>query len=279
MKSVFIRLMMFCLIFSGPASAHEFWFKPVDNPQRLNGAATLQLEVGEYFNGDLVGFSQAGAASFRHYVGSAEQDLMALLPVQPVATVPLRLGVAGTHMVSFESRPWTITLPADKFHAYLHDEGLDFIKAQREAAGALEQPGRERYRRFVKTLIAVSGSGGQVAKADTAFSVPTGMRLEIVPLNNPLRMKPGAALSMRILFEQKPLQGALVKAWHKRGGQTLTVRATTGSNGEVSLELPYAGAWMVSVVHMVPAVAAPDLDWDSLWGNLSFSIPSVGIAR
>ena len=228
--------------------------------------------MGEYFKGDLVGFSEAGTASFRHYANNTERNLAPLLPVRgAVATVALRLDTPGTHMVSFESRPTTITLPADTFHAYLHDEGLDFIKAQREAAGTLAKPGRERYRRFVKTLIAVPGA----AATDKTFSVPSGMRLEIVPLNNPLHMKPGAALALRVLFDQKVLSGALVKAWHRRGGETVMVRATTGSSGEVSVSLPYAGAWMVSVVHMVPTVGDTDVDWDSFWGNLSFSLPSV----
>lgn len=265
-----VQLLLLCALLTGPASAHEFWFKPVDNPQRLNGIAALQLEVGEHFSGDLVGFSAAATVSLRQYANKAERNLASLLPAQgAVATLALRLDTPGTQMVSFEGQPTTITLPADAFHAYLHDEGLDFIKAQREAAGTLAKPGRERYRRFVKTLIAVQST----AATDTTFSIPTGMRLEIVPLNNPLRMKPGDALALRVLYERKALAGALVKAWHKRTGETVIVRATTNSAGDVSIHLPYAGAWMVSIVHMVPAVMEADVDWDSFWGNLSFALP------
>jgi hypothetical protein len=273
MRTTCARLLLFCAVLAGPASAHEFWFKPVDNPQRLNSSATLQLEVGQYFVGDLVGFSKAAAISFQHFANGKKQDLSPLLPLNPVATVPLRLTTPGTHMVSFEGQPSLITLPADTFHAYLHDEGMDYIKAQREAAGTLAQPGRERYRRCVKTLIEAEGTATPATSDDTTFSTLTGMRLEIVPLNNPLKMKPGDLLTLRVLFEQKVLPGALVKAWQKRSGETVLVRATTGSNGEVSIHLPYAGAWMVSIVHMVPTVGEANTDWDSFWGNLSFSLP------
>lgn len=270
MRTLCAQLLLLYTLLTGPAGAHEFWFKPVDNPQRLNSVAPLQLEVGEYFSGDLVGFSAAATVSIRQYANKAERNLVPLLPAQgAVATLPLRLDIPGTHMVAFEGQPTNITLPADTFHAYLHDEGLDFIKAQREAAGTLTKPGRERYRRFVKTLIAAESA----AATDTAFSVQTGLRLEIVPLNNPLRMKPGDALGLRVLYERKALAGALVKAWHKRTGETVMVRATTNNAGEVSVHLPYAGAWMVSVVHMVPAVMDADVDWDSFWGNLSFALP------
>jgi len=68
------------------------------------------------------------------------------------------------------------------------------------------------------------------------------------------------------------LSNALVKAWHRHGDQTLLIRSTTSSVGQVSFNLPYRGPWMVSVVHMLPAVGVPDVDWDSLWGNLSFSV-------
>jgi uncharacterized GH25 family protein len=89
-----------------------------------------------------------------------------------------------------------------------------------------------------------------------------------------LSLSPGAGLGVKVLFESKPLAGALLKAWHKRGGQTVMVRATTRADGIVEFDLPYAGPWMISVVHMVPVTGAPDIDWDSFWGSLTFVVPA-----
>lgn len=262
-----------CLLGFAPVQAHEFWFTPVPNPATVHGHAKLELQVGEYFEGDLAGFSAQGANAFTRHTTMGHEDLMPLLPqAAPVGELQLPLRTAGTHLLVFDSQPRRLELSADKFHAYLHDEGLDFIKALREEAGTADTPGRERFRRHVKTLIQVGPQARSNSPADTTFAMRTGQRLEVMPLNNPLTMAVGSALGIQVLLEGQPLAGALVKAWHKHAGQTLLIRSTTSSAGKVTFKLPYRGAWMVSVVHMLPANDTPEVDWDSLWGNLSFSL-------
>ena len=257
--------------------AHEFWLEPVSVSVAAGDSARLTLRVGEYFEGELIGFSSPQTLDLRQYSAGGNVDLRALLPRDtsvPALLVPF--STPGTHMVIFNSHPSIISLSADTFHAYLHDEGLDFIKAQREAAGVAATPGRERFRRFVKTLIRVAPKAGavssQATKPDITHSTLTGQRLEIVPNTNPLMMLPGDALGVRVVFDGKPLKGALLKAWHRRGGQTLIIRAKTAADGSAAFELPYAGPWMISVVHMVPVVGVKDIDWDSLWSNLTFTL-------
>lgn len=271
------RLVLASFLISGlPAHAHEFWFTPVTAPLAVGDSARLSLRVGEFFQGDVLGFAAPQTVALRHYSAAGTTDLRALLPrgaAVPELVVPLL--TPGTHMVIFNSQPNFISLPAGSFHAYLHDEGLDFIKTQREAAGNAEKPGRERYRRFVKTLLRVAPVDAAqlpVPRPDATFATRTGQQLEIVALTDPMAMGAGDSLGVRVEFDGKPLAGALLKAWHKRGGQTLIIRATTAANGSASFDLPYAGPWMISVVHMIPALGTEDVDWDSLWANLSFNL-------
>ena len=263
------------------ASAHEFWLEPLA-PVAVGGTAQLTLRVGEFFEGELVGFSTAQTAAIRQYTGTENRNLRAMLPLRnPVAALDLPFTTAGTHMVIFDSQPSMISLPAGKFEAYLHDEGLDFIIARRQATGASESPGRERYRRFVKTLISAApvqtGAPAAAASApDMTYAARSGQRLELVPLADPLLTPAGEALGIRVLFEDKPLVGALLKAWHRHDGQTVMIRAKTSADGTASFNLPFSGAWMISVVHMIPAAGTKGIDWDSLWGNLSFTVPPAG---
>ncbi len=264
--------------------AHEYWFEPLVKPLAAGETAPLDIRVGEYFVGEQMGFGAAQTVALRQYSAAGVKDLRALLPPASrgaVANLNLPLPAPGSYLVAFDSQPSQITLPAGTFHAYLHDEGLDFIKTQREAAGNAEKPGRERYRRHIKTLLKVGGapSGAQVADAapDMTFATRTGQRLEIVPMNDPLLMRRGESLGVQVFFDNKPLAGALVKAWNRQTSQTVILRANTGPDGKATFNLPYEGGWMVSVVHMVPTVGAKDLDWDSLWGNLSFNLaPAAG---
>jgi len=96
-----------------------------------------------------------------------------------------------------------------------------------------------------------------------------------VPLTDPLKAAAPATLRFRLLFDNKPLAQALVKAWHKEGGELVTARARSDAGGMLSLTLPHAGPWMLSVVHMIPVSGVPGLDWDSYWGNLTFALPGA----
>lgn len=267
------------LLAGARVDAHEFWLEPV-SPVVVGDTVPLTLKVGEFFEGAAVGLTTVQTAAIRQYTASETRNLRAMLPLRsPVASLPLTLTTVGTHMVIFDSQPSTIALPAGKFEAYLHDEGLDFIIARRLAAGASDSPGRERYRRFVKTLINASPAMGLAQEAalpaaDLTYSSRSGQRLEMVPLSDPSLTPAGEAWGLRLLFEDKPLAGALLKAWHRRSNQTVMIRAKTAADGTAIFNLPFSGAWMISVVHMVPATGAKDIDWDSLWGNLSFTVPA-----
>ena len=190
--------------------AHEFWFEPVTAPLAAGDTARLDLRVGEFFEGEQMGFSAPQTAGLRQYSASGSKDLRALLPPPSrgaVATLNLPLPAPGSYLFAFDSQPSQISLPAGTFHAYLHDEGLDFIKTQREATGNAEKPGRERYRRHVKTLLrvgdAASAGATTAAAADKTYATRTGQRLEIVPSNDPLAMKPGDALGLQVLLDRK----------------------------------------------------------------------------
>jgi uncharacterized GH25 family protein len=257
--------------------AHEFWFEPVTAPLAAGDTARLDLRVGEFFEGESLGFSAPQTVSLRQYTASGSKDLLTLLPPASRGAIPalnLPLPSPGSYLLVFDSQPSQISLPSGTFHAYLHDEGLDFIKTQREAAGMAEKPGRERYRRHVKTLLRVGD-----AAADKTYATRTGQRLEIMPSDDPLLMKPGDALGVQVLFDDKPLAGALLKAWNRQGGQTLIIRARTSAEGRATFNLPYGGGWMISVVHMVPARGVKEIDWDSHWGNLSFHLSPPAAVR
>jgi uncharacterized GH25 family protein len=273
------------LLASTPVPAHEFWFEPVTTPLVAGDTARLELRVGEYFEGESLGFSAPQTMALRQYTAAGSKDLRPLLPPPSRGAIPtlnLPLPSPGNYLLVFDSQPNQISLPSGTFHAYLHDEGLDFIKTQREAAGTAEKPGRERYRRHVKTLLRVGNSAAgaaTAAAADKTYATRTGQRLEIVPSNDPLLMKPGEALGLQVLFDDKPLAGALLKAWNRQSSQTLIIRARTSAAGEATFNLPYVGGWMISVVHMVPTKGVKDIDWDSYWGNLTFNLSAPAEAR
>ena len=292
--------------------AHEFWLAASPMGKPAQGSVKLSISVGEQWRGDKLPFNTDYIAQLRHYACGKTQDLTPLLPGSAGGAdfaAPIECG--GTQLFALDSHPNLVTLPADKFTAYLHDEGLDDIIKQREAAGKSATPGRERYRRHVKALLQASGSAARLGKTEKAkkaeksaggatnASIQTGQKLEIIPLGDPSSLAAGSSMRFKLLFDGQTLPNRLVKAWHRptskasgkvsgkvsgnetgneTGDQTLIIRGQTDSAGIISFNFPYAGPWMISTVHMVAAsstdaAGAMPVDWDSYWGNLTFSLP------
>lgn len=265
--------LLFSTVIAWPAAAHEFWMAAQPFSAAAGEPVAVTLHVGEQFAGDAVPFSSRHAAMLRLYNAQGRQDLLPQLPAEPVPQAELAFPDAGTQLLAFDSHPSFIELSADKFHAYLHDEGLDAVIQARERSGRAATPGRERYRRNVKALVRVGG------KSDGTYAVRTGQRLEIVPGNDPLVLPPGGMLAVSLHFDGKPLAHALLKAWHRQDGRTTAIRVRTDAQGKASFILPFAGTWMISAVHMVPAAGTRDADWDSFWANLTFDLAAGASAQ
>jgi uncharacterized GH25 family protein len=249
------------------AFAHEFWIDTSPSAPAAGAPVAMTLRVGEFYAGELVGITTSHALSLRSLSVDGEENLTARVPAASMLPA-LRLSFArpGSHVLAYESHPSQVVLEAGKFHAYLHDEGLDWVVKQREAAGTAATPGRERFRRSAKALLNVGGA------SDGASTRSTGQKIEILPLDDPLAGAPGATLRFRLLFDGQPRPGVLVKAWHRQGGQVTTVRATSDAQGGFALALPFAGNWMLNAVHMVAATGSAGIDWDSYWASLAFAL-------
>jgi uncharacterized GH25 family protein len=93
-------------------------------------------------------------------------------------------------------------------------------------------------------------------------------------LQSPVASRAGETIEFELLFEGRPMPGVLVKSWQRRGSETLMNTARTDGAGRIRIAFDQGGVWMVSAVHMIPAVGEPDVDWDSFWANLTFRLPS-----
>ena len=82
----------------------------------------------------------------------------------------------------------------------------------------------------------------------------------------------GARLTVRLLYQGRPLAGALVMALDAIDAQT-PQKVRSDAQGRASFTLPRAGAWLIKAVHMIPAPRDASADWESFWASLTFSLP------
>jgi hypothetical protein len=177
----------------------------------------------------------------------------------------VRLAAAGLHVVGYLSHPSSVELPADKFDAYLHDEGLDAIATQRAARPRSAAPVREQYVRCAKSLLQV----GPAVPSQTDRRL--GLPLELIAERNPYAIGADRRLPLRLTYQDRPLAGALVVAINSLD-PAARQSARSDAEGRVSFVLRPGGLWLVKAVHMVEAAADSGADWSSLWASLTFEV-------
>ena len=262
----------FAAIVSEVACAHEFWLAPSTYRAAPIDTVTIRAFVGDGFRGEPRPFATTRTVQFTMH-GARRTDL-----TPGVTNGELRWALfippdAGGQLLSYQSNFISIELPADRFDAYLEAEGLEGPLMARRRLGSKAGPGRERYARCAKTWIA-----GENARRSMR---PLGLPLEIVPLADP---ESSPRLSVRVLFQGKPLRHALVRTWNRelrhaampfdpatRDSVAPAQALRTAQDGTVTLDVRRGGEWLVSVVHMTPSESPREADWESLWASFTFA--------
>ncbi len=104
---------------------------------------------------------------------------------------------------------------------------------------------------------------------DDTYKKTVGLPLEIVPLNDPYRTKPGDEMSFMVLWGGKPLEFTLVKVWNRKNNNTILQNIYTQKDGIITTRLSNTGMWMVSCIKMIPSKDTK-ADWQSYWASYTF---------
>ena len=168
----------------------------------------------------------------------------------------------GNYLLTME-RNWSfIKIESKKFEDYLREDGMEYIIGERAKLGEQNKEGHERYSRYLKSLLQVGG------KNDKTYKKNLGMKLEIVPLENPYAKKIGDNLRFQVFFDGKPLADRTVFADNRTAE---TQKMTTDKNGKVTMKIDKSGLWLVRLVNMRRCAAdCGEADWESFWTALSF---------
>ena len=255
--------------------AHDLFLKP--SSFFLAPNAELQLRV---LNGT---FTTSEAAVTRDRL----RDLRLVGPVQTTqgdtarwdprgkeSRWTTRVADAGTYVAGASLYPRALRLEAKEFNAYLAEDGISNVLADRRRDNELNRPARERYSKHVKALVSVGEA--RASATDTAFRIQFGYPAELIPLDNPYTLRRGRSLRVLALVDGYPAVNQIVLA----GGHNATgvkfreMRLTTDSAGVTRVPLQSTGVWYVKFIRMrrVPASAADSVDYESKWATLTFAL-------
>jgi uncharacterized GH25 family protein len=244
-----------------PATAHDFWIEPQAFRPKPGTAVPLRLFVGQDFKGDSVPYFPQ---KFERYIAAGPagtQPIPGVLGDEPAGSVTP--AAPGLYVIGLHTRPDSVSFDTpEEFEQYLLKEGLErnlVLHQRRHKAG--KKIG-ESYFRCAKSLIAAGTAGTEVDRV-------LGFPLELIAETNPYLTR---TLRLRLLYQGKPLSGALVVAFNK-AEPLAKLKARTDDNGRVEFILPRSGVWLVTSVHMIPASFFSGYDWESLWASLTFERP------
>ncbi len=249
--------------------AHEFWLMPARFRVNVGEKVNVKLMVGEHFKGEDWGKKRERTLQVTHWAGKAKTDLTAQATQSDANDLMVEFKSPGTHVVAMQSKNSFIELEGDKFDAYLKEDGIANILAQRTEQGQLGKKARELYQRCAKLLVQVGN------KNDNTFQQVVGLPLELVPLANPYQLKVGDRLAVKVLFNGKPLTNHSVRTWHKTDQpetQTTEGVLQTDAQGVATFPLLAKGHWMVSLVRMIPNPDPATADYQSYWASLTFEL-------
>ena len=251
---------------SSLALAHEFWLQPKKFRYAVGEEVKIDFLVGENFTGEPWDLTKHKVEQLQVVSAYGKKDLKATVKPTKGDNLTYKLANEGTHLFSMTSNVADITLSGKDFNAYLEEDGMDDILAQRKKDNVLEKPSHENYTRYAKLLV----QSGNNTDGDV-FQRKVGLKVEIIPLSNPYKLKSGDYLDCEILFEGKPVPHQMVKIWSFVGNRAFLQDAYTESDGRVKFPISNTGPWMVSFVKMVKSGKA-NVDYESMWASLVFGV-------
>ena len=117
---------------AAPLFAHDFWIEPATFRPDVGATVALALRVGQGFRGDPVPLQPDRVVKFVTIAPSGAETSAAGVPGRDPAG-RARITEPGYVLVAYRSNPASLELPADKFEAYLKEEGLEKIIEARAA--------------------------------------------------------------------------------------------------------------------------------------------------
>ena len=259
---------LFAAFAAGAVQAHNFWIEPSTFTPSPGQRVTVRLRVGVELKGDPVPRDPSLMKRFLAAGPAGDAPVPGVPNTEPAGFESFP--APGLYTIVYDSGRSSVELDAAKLEEYLKDEGLEKISARRARQGKSGAGAKEVFSRCAKALLAV-GNGSAGTGWDRVF----GQRLELVAEKNPYALTAGGELPARLLYEGKPLAGALVMALQRdRPDKADKVMARTDAKGRATLKLDRPGFWLVKAVHMIQAAPDAGADWESFWASLTFALPS-----
>ncbi|MEM9971165.1 MAG: DUF4198 domain-containing protein [Pseudomonadota bacterium] len=267
-KPLSIALSLACI--SGVAKAHEFWIDPADFTVAPGGIVTGELRVGEKYEGVSTPFLPPRFERFDFAINDRSGDVPGRVGDRPA----LRMSVpeAGLLIVTHETKDQRIVWNEwEKFVSFVEHKDAAWALERHAARGLDQVDATEAYSRYAKSLIAIGMPVGE--------DRVVGLETEIVALENPYIGETDDGVDVQVLYQGQPRVNEQIEIFEKSPAGAVTISTLrTDGQGKATIPVKRGHRYMLdSVVVREPSAelaAEMDVEWETLWANLTFAVPT-----
>src|SRR5262245_241354 len=166
-----IRCFFLVAVLPAVSDAHEFWLESSTYRPPARSVVRISSWLGERFAGQPILYDTDHCEKFELSGPGAETPVLGR---SGGLTAFGRVGSEGTYVVGYRSKRYFHEMDAQRFEAYLKEEGLGRIVTERQKLGESAKVGREAYIRYAKSLLTVGTPGGD------GYKRKLGHALEII---------------------------------------------------------------------------------------------------
>lgn len=264
-QTIFGFILMLLLVAS--VFAHDLFLKTDSYFLDPNSKFTVQIMNGTFQASEgAVSFARLNDVSVVSAGKTSHPRETDFTKNETTAFMNLTTGAAGTYVVGLSTKTREIALKAEEFNEYLKEDGLPDTLEERRKTGELEKDAKERYAKHVKAIL-------QVGKKQTDdYKTVLGYPVELIPQQNPYKLKRGDTIEILCLKDGKPLVNQVVLAGREQKGKmTAAPDLRSDQNGIIKLRLDGAGKWYVKFINMTK-LDDPNLNYESKWTTLTFEM-------
>lgn len=152
--------------------------------------------------------------------------------------------------------------------AALYDSGY-WLKTTDGWKKATKREGKEKYT-IVESLKSKQWCKNFLGASDQCLK-PVGQRFEVVPQKDPTAARVGDKLSIKVIFDGKPVEGAIITTDGAHASDKKD-QLKTDKDGLANVTVDKGGLQLIKASHKVPAKDDPDADVLSLASTITFEV-------
>ncbi len=269
---------------AGILFAHDFWIVPDAFQIAPGGSLDVRGQTGTTFPISQSAVAPERVAEARLVGASSDEPLGDLTISGKSLLIRHRPTTSGQRIVAVALMSRSARTTPERLQRYIALEGAPELAERyaREGGYPTTDSVTQISVKFAKTIVEV-GRGGP-----RAFTKVVGHGLELVPVNDPAKLRLSDTLRVRLLYHGQPVAAAHLHAGAAPAGITAQsdsaqaagrkpkdVVAETGRDGVALIPLAEPGIWNVRTLHGSPAPASPGTDpgaWEVFFATLVFGV-------